>query len=1578
MKKILKSFILIGCFLFLGLTFNQTTSQAGCYYKQKLSVRKGSPSATYKSQDVWFYSSDIRDAIEKADNNSTVYVQNTSESGSKNLSGQLYINKGLNIYGISSIAWDGSGNNYYDINGNYKYWGYTGVKNITVYSGALQNGMPEIDIVSGNPKKTYSEKLDTSSSAYQNVYGGGLILKSNINISGIKISGLCGSRNNACSLITILNGTCNLSNVWLADNNWYTYKGRKANDNITAATEQKTGIGNPGGGLTIYGSTAQCTIRNKVTISNCHSYFQGGGIHVSQGGTLYNADGSNFIIKDCSASSGGAMFAYDSGRIILWAASNATCDIVGNYVDLDAYDAYSTVSNLGYTAGSIHIAKDGFCRIGCAGGIYKIYNGGSETQYTYARGGTPDAGNIAVKGELVTDHTTYLYDGTGSRASQIIISSTGKWTYGNNGTTTVIGNADNGYSKENVYQPYPLCGAVKNFNSSSACLVIYNNGGHVEENGNLKIKTQLNTNSANPWRIIYNDGDNGTFFFRGEISRNDSYVSNPDLYAIENYAGIQLTNASILKGAGKINNRGKLYTQNTVKAYTGVENQKNAQAFIQGTFDLNTNSYYNYGMTKFGDVDNDTTKVLKAKIYSYGDGTEYAASSPNAGNNYQTYYTQNYQNGSIIFDNNITSQSLLRIYSGYVCFNHKGQFNNIGTVVVSDGGSLHLDGDNVVFEAPVTVDGSSANLHISKYKTGEIFSKKISNSSGSVELDNIGKVDTITSNGYVRINAAQNEVYNLYNYGNGKIFQSYGYVGTIINGKDETDSNSVISKKATYYQSGGRIGSAGSTKALINYGIFHMGDTACGKNTKGTAYGAVSNAGTMYIGSGTVFNQKSVIGSLDTRSNFQNTGKLYNHNGEIYVTNFGNLGSGVVQNQTEAGMNVNTLIDVSDTFTNQATLESYSGTIKGKVQNQFGTALIRGTTVIGAINNDGGILTIANGIKSGQATVIGQIENKKNPIKSGEINIVNETVNGTLDLDWSKIENESGTKMTLNCFDLYNPSAAPTNFKTLTINGLSVNCNTYLDIGSSVSITRLLNMGNIKILGKDKKTNGISSSNIQTLYNKASIISEKGGILGINFVDNTGNAAFNGAIKSTSETNISNTGDMSLSDSYLGYLGVINSTGNLTIGNGFTFDRNTYSVCVSGGQTDLGDCEFRQAGNAIMIAGNGHIAFGEKTKLNAKYVILTLTEDGIKSAPITDNTKGGTKYWLGFRDNKHATDELVKALKVPLVKFGHTYSWKTKVQALLGMKKDSRGDERYDIYTHAEKEELPNNNTAYLHLNDVTPPEINFSKEAGKFIEVDCRYGSHTTDYFPITFTDDISGIKKITVKVTNLDMKNAGLKNYVFTQEIDIPDKKLAYDLPTTIKLHDDDTPITFGNLQINVSATDNTGNVAKVSKCITAGRIMVEIADKFTDSKKLSGNSKDYWNFIKSNDDEYIDNIGPWAAGDQKWIKVTLEGFWDKLNISYVNEQGELDLNKKSFKGNTIAKNNYKTINGDVNGTQKIIEVPLKAKKKDYNFTGKISIQKDCASNGVDKKTFTFNFNTAKRKTIENSIKKRIILQS
>lgn len=224
-------------------------------------------------------------------------------------------------------------------------------------------------------------------------------------------------------------------------------------------------------------------------------------------------------------------------------------------------------------------------------------------------------------------------------------------------------------------------------------------------------------------------------------------------------------------------------------------------------------------MTKFGDVDNDTTKVLKAKIYSYGDGTEYAASSPNAGNNYQTYYTQNYQNGSIIFDNNITSQSSLRIYSGYVCFNHKGQFNNIGTVVVSDGGSLHLDGDNVVFEAPVTVDGSSANLHISKYKTGKIFSKKISNSSGSVELDNIGKVDTVTSNGYVRINAAQNEVYNLYNYGNGKIFQSYGYVGTIINGKDETDSNSVISKNAIYYQSGGRIGAAGSTKALINYGI---------------------------------------------------------------------------------------------------------------------------------------------------------------------------------------------------------------------------------------------------------------------------------------------------------------------------------------------------------------------------------------------------------------------------------------------------------------------------------------------------------------------------------------------------------------------------------------------------------------------------------------------------------------------------------------------------------------------------------------------------------------------------------------
>ena len=84
MKKILKSFILIGCFLFLGLTFNQTTSQAGCYYKQKLSVRKGSPSATYKSQDVWFYSSDIRNAIEKADNNSTVYVQNTNESGSDN------------------------------------------------------------------------------------------------------------------------------------------------------------------------------------------------------------------------------------------------------------------------------------------------------------------------------------------------------------------------------------------------------------------------------------------------------------------------------------------------------------------------------------------------------------------------------------------------------------------------------------------------------------------------------------------------------------------------------------------------------------------------------------------------------------------------------------------------------------------------------------------------------------------------------------------------------------------------------------------------------------------------------------------------------------------------------------------------------------------------------------------------------------------------------------------------------------------------------------------------------------------------------------------------------------------------------------------------------------------------------------------------------------------------------------------------------------------------------------------------------------------------------------------------------
>lgn len=181
-----------------------------------------------------------------------------------------------------------------------------------------------------------------------------------------------------------------------------------------------------------------------------------------------------------------------------------------------------------------------------------------------------------------------------------------------------------------------------------------------------------------------------------------------------------------------------------------------------------------------------------------------------------------------------------------------------------------------------------------------------------------------------------------------------------------------------------------------------------------------------------------------------------------------------------------------------------------------------------------------------------------------------------------------------------------------------------------------------------------------------------------------------------------------------------------------------------------------------------------------------------------------------------------------------------------------------------------------------------------------------------------------------------------------------------------------------ISVTATDAAGNTDTKTRTVMAGRITAEIYDKFEDSQSQSGNDKTYWNFmpLHNSEDEYIENVGSWLAGDQKWMKLTLEGFWDSAKVTLENDQGIVDLSgyDPSY---TVEKTSYKTINGKVNGKQTELTLPLKAKHKDLTYTGVITTKKAGTDGMKDEKKFTFTFFSSKKKTVENSIEKRILQQ-
>lgn len=1640
MKKTIKLLGLFCLLVLFGLSAKQSTSQAGCYYPKKIGCYKQDPSQTSNQwgyYNVWVYSDGLKEAIENVVDGGKIYYISTH--GSKELRMQTFVNKNISIVGATDLAWDDpptgwySDSGYGSRNGSY----HQGVKNVQEYNGDLASGMPEVQMKATSRKYNTSEKLTTKSSDYQNVYGISLVIQKNVTISGIKFSGMCGSANNPCSLLMINNGAnCSLQRVWLADNDWYTYRGKKASDMSTEATEQQDGIGNPGGGITVYGGT--CTVGN-VKISNCHGYFSGGGIHVGNNGQLKNADNTSLEIVNCTASSGGGMSAVQGGKIYLW-ASGATVSIYDNYLEKYAYEAYNPQSSLGYTAGNIHIGGGSYCRLGCSGSTYKIYGGGTESAYTYAQAGSPDVGNIICKGELVTDHDTYIYNGEGVAAAEVYVTSSGKWRYGNNGTTTTIGKMGGGYSAGTVQNRYDRCCITGAIRTGSICPVVRNTGGNIQgthDNSILNMNVSVGgSNPTNPWRILYNQSQ-GTLIYRGTI-KTEAGIELTDLKSIVNDgASAKLRTTEIDERAGEVMNQGSegtLTTEGTNTLRAGMTTMKGAKTYINGTsLDCNGKYFANWGFVQFGNT-SDSPKIQNTILHNYGDNQVYANVSAQ-GNSYQSYYSGQTKGCMDFYNNSTTSDCSLAIYGGYVRFENKGHLDaSSANMVLVQNGSLHLDGSNIAITAPIKVDSSGnmsgdfANLHISE-NSGTM--PKIFNVKGRVDVDNKGTPNLIRSQGTVDINGDSVTVGYLENCGQGSVYHRKGTVKSVYNGicKEFTLENTVPanverSYQSQYYQSGGTV----STK-LQNYGNYHAGDKECGASSSARIHAPVTNEehGLVVLGSITPSGNGS-IGSSTARKNVTNKGTIQNVKGTIYANTLTNTGE-LWNQDNEDTRNVGTNI-YANMIKNEGSLRSYSGQIDVTTSfDNAGKTIIRGTRLKGAnpTNAENGTFVVLNPLVSGEQYT--SIENKI--INNGILWLGNEKVTDgddnvidTIDLDINLYEHVQNNNV-LN-INLGDPDGQGNAHKTFVLNATAGDSNQYvnekeLHIGPATKYesegeNALINNGELQFEQgneADVKSNGQNRfiSTFTNITNKKhmGMAAPAGLKIKTELRNKPGaKAILEGVLSVTSAGEVRNEKNATMHLRRSGdYAGYTYNRGTLKLGSeSHTFtilcDQRTdpndsepdYSLQTLDGTTEADNASFVGINDYAVYVKNSQFIINDDNNdvINGKKISVYLdpekgTWQGDKVPVLDHSTK--TTYQMGFQypPETYADDNLVKNLKVPLVTITNPdkrEKWQDYVSAYTKIRKqnitkDPSGQERYDLYMHSEQSVLPEDNTVYLYFRDITPPSIGFDGSRDKYVEVDCRYGSHTTEYLPVQLSDDLSGIKSVKIKVTNLDKKKQGLDDSE-------SEKVLSFDhlLQVTpgedniLSLHNDDFPLTFGNLMISVTATDAAGNTDTKTRTVMAGRITAEIYDKFEDSQSQSGNDKTYWNFmpLHNSEDEYIENVGSWLAGDQKWMKLTLEGFWDSAKVTLENDQGIVDLSgyDPSY---TVEKTSYKTINGKVNGKQTELTLPLKAKHKDLTYTGVITTKKAGTDGMKDEKKFTFTFFSSKKKTVENSIEKRILQQ-
>ena len=1624
MKNMIKSILIFSLFLVAGMAVAPTTSKAGCYYQKKIGCYKQSPSSPSNQwgyYDVWVYSDGLKEAIENVINGGKIYYISTH--GSKELPMQTFVNKTVDIIGTQSLQWDDPSTGWYSDSGygnkNGSY--HQGVKNVQTYTGELKNGMPELCMKGTNQKYRTTDKLATDSNRYQNVYGVSLIVQGNVTISGIKFTGMCGAYNNPCSLLMVNNGAvCNLLNVWVADNDWYTYQGKKASDISTEATEQRDGIGNPGGGITVYGGT--CTVGN-VKISNCHGYFSGGGVHVGHGGQIKNADNRTLEIVNCSASSGGGMSAVSGGKIYLW-ATGATVSIHNNYIEKHAYQAYNPQSNLGYTAGNIHIGGGSYCRLGCSGSTYQIYNGGVESAYTYAEAGSGDVGNIVCKGELVTDHDTYIYDGDGVCAAEVYVTAAGTWTYGNNGTITTIGMPNGQYSESNVWKHYDKCGASGSFSTNSICSVLLNAGGTIHgnySNSILNMNVSLgNSSSIHPWRILYNK-DKGSLAYRGTIKSNESGISDIKSIACNTGAETTITNAYVQAEAGEVRNEGSgstIFTFETNTFAGGLETKKGASTYIRGTM-LDCQGAYvaNWGHTRIGSYSGgQKPKVQNAILHNYSGSGQTYANKRSQGNDYQSYYTSYPANGSMVFENNTTSGCRLTQYGGYVRLEQAGAFNDRNTSITIQEGSLHMDGDDIQIDAPIDVDGSYANLHISNYRSRyeESYPKKAVNTTGRIELDGKGQAANIMSQDVVDLGSPNCRVTNLINCGFGKIYHRYGAVTKVYNGKYQTATNtsSGTTNESQYYQSYGTVNTDGYNPSYVyNYANYHVGDESCETRPSAKILATVVNSktGTMTIGTSSA---SSSIGEAENRKNITNEGNIDNRNGKIYAATIQNKIFGHIYNQSKVDTEVtNVRIDAGTKIVNDGSICSYAGTISSVSYENRGTTMIRGTLFRGCNPVNTGTFSILNPLLPEQSTVI-----KNSIINEGVLNVGNEeTEGGDLSMDLAQIENHHVLNLNLG-----DPDSTGNPHRSLVMeNGQDITAyyNTAtMYVGPAVTLQdEIINQGTMQFRkgnDKDTQTNsrlGFEENKRQTviheLDNQKEVSSESEAKVKVNVKftnQKEADATMYGQVGLASSGMVKNDSTMKLYRSLgeTGYAGTTTNTGTLTIGGADKKDKFTfystrdgeykYDLSTEGGTTTVLNGEFTGINNyPVFVQGSQFIIDDNRNDVvNGKKI--TIYMDDVNGTwqngqvPVLDNSNR-TSYMVNFEKNKYANDELVRACKVPLTKLTKEtklQKWSEYVKASMNKQNiclNNDKQERYNLYTHAEQPDLPEDSTVYLYFRDITPPTIRFDGSKDKYVEVDCRYGSHSTEYLPLKLTDDISGIQSIQVKVTNLDKQKQGLADYENEKSFTIH-HSLAYTFgeDAILSLHNDALPITFGNLKITVTATDAVGNTATKTKFVMAGRIQAEIYDKFQDSQGQSGNSKTYWNFMSlhNSEDEYIENIGTWLAGDQKWLKLTLEGFWDSAEVKVKNDEGNVDMSENN-KTYSVQKTKYKTINGKVSGKATEITIPLKARNKNLSYTGVITTKKEGSGSVKDQKTFTFHFCSIKKKTIESSIEKRILLQ-